>query len=451
MPFALVGVHHPGHLLLQFVRNTQAVIKNDLAQIVEAALKIVHPGAGALQAIRRADIEHQEAVDGADQRLFIQVAGEEIRVARFHPAVAAKVEIPAFVRGDHPDIFALRLGALAGTAGNRHFYLMRCPQAFVAVLQFYRETRGVLHAVATPGGPHAGFHRAQRLTVGVPGLKSGLHQRLPDRRQLVERRAKQVDTLPAGDLTVQAVALRDLADGNQPVGRDLPGRHTRHDGVGTVFLDVGKVAVVGVLQRQMCRFKQILVPARGQHRADQRFANFTPVPVTIATNQLFEGAYMIHANEVVDLLTRVREVFADVLFHLHALPGKLELHHLFNQGTTAAAARSRFGALFNGSHIHRPVAYGPADIAFADVMAGTDLRVFRQRRDAQRFWRTAGQRRQNQRFRLFRQANPVEHHLHQGGIFTGIAHQHATEQVFPVVADHNFFIDLLRAVGPLIA
>ncbi len=56
----------------------------------------------------------------------------------------------------------------------------------------------------------------------MTGLKSGLHQRLPDFRQLFERGAKQVNTLSAGDFAVKAIAFRNLADGDQPVGRHFP-------------------------------------------------------------------------------------------------------------------------------------------------------------------------------------------------------------------------------------
>ncbi len=96
--------------------NAQAVVEDHLPQVVETAFQVIHPGAGALQAIRRADVKHQEAIDGADQRFIIEIAGKEIRVARLHAAVAAQIEVPAFVRGDDSDVFTLRLGAFAGTA-----------------------------------------------------------------------------------------------------------------------------------------------------------------------------------------------------------------------------------------------------------------------------------------------------------------------------------------------
>ena len=226
----------------------------------------------------------------------------------------------------------------------------------------------------------------------MSGFKPGFHQRLPDFRQLFQGSAKQVDTLPAGDFAVEVIAFRNLADGDQPVCRHFPGGHARHDGIGPVLLDVGKIAVVGILQRQMCWFQQILVPAGGKHRPHQRLADLTSVPLPVATNQLVKGANMVNAYQVVNLLARVREVFADILFHLHALLRQLELHHLLHQRAAAPAAGRRFGALLDGADIRCPRAHRLADIPFADVMARTDLRAFRQRRHAERFWRAARRR-----------------------------------------------------------
>ena len=111
--------------------------------------------------------------------------------------------------------------------------------------------------------------------------------------------------------------------------------------------------------------------------------------LTVAANELVKGADMVDAHEVVNLLTRVREVFADVLFHLHALRRQLELHHLLHQCATSSAAGRRFGALLNCADIRCARTYRLTDIAFADVMTRTDLCAFRQRCHAERFWRTA--------------------------------------------------------------
>jgi len=77
-----------------------------------------------LQAIGGAHIEHQKAVDVADQGVAFEIGGEEVGVARPHAAVTTHIEIPAVLGGDDADILALRLGALPGAAGDRELELV---------------------------------------------------------------------------------------------------------------------------------------------------------------------------------------------------------------------------------------------------------------------------------------------------------------------------------------
>ena len=234
----------------------------------------------------------------------------------------------------------------------------------------------------------------------MAGFKSRLGQLAPDCRELLQARAEQIDTLAAGHFTVQLIAFGDLADRNQPVRRHLSRRHTRHHRIGAIFLNIGEVAVVSVLKRQMRRLQQIFIPAGGQHRGRQRFTDLTAVTASIAGNQLFEGTNMVDAYQVIDLLPRPRKMLADILFDFNALLGKLILHHLFYQRATAAAAGRRFGAAFYRRHIARAAVHRLADIAFADVVTGANLHAVRQRRHAERFWRAALQRRKDQAFRV---------------------------------------------------
>ncbi|MND98739.1 hypothetical protein D3C80_911030 [compost metagenome] len=116
MPFALIRVDNPRHLLLQFVGNPQTVIHDHIAQILDAALQIVHPGAGALQTVGGTNVKHQETVHGAQQGFVVQIAGKQIRMAWFHAAVPAQIKVPALVGRNHPDVFTLRFGAFTGAA-----------------------------------------------------------------------------------------------------------------------------------------------------------------------------------------------------------------------------------------------------------------------------------------------------------------------------------------------
>src|SRR4051794_28273944 len=121
---------------------------------------------------------------------------------RLHAAVAADVEVPALLGGDHADVLALRFRAFARATGDGHLQLVGRAQAAVARFKADRHGHGVLHAVAAPRRAHAGLHGAQRLAVGVARLEPGIHELAPDDGQLVGPRAEEVDALRAGDLRV---------------------------------------------------------------------------------------------------------------------------------------------------------------------------------------------------------------------------------------------------------
>lgn len=140
-----------------------------------------------------------------------------------HAAVAAHVQIPALVSGDHADVLALRLGTFAGAAGHGELELVRAAQAFVAVLQAQGHADTVLHAVTAPGAAHARFHRAGRFAVGVAGFEAGFDQLAPDQRKFMQLGTEQVDALAAGDFGVQIVLLGHLANDDELVGVISPG------------------------------------------------------------------------------------------------------------------------------------------------------------------------------------------------------------------------------------
>ncbi len=68
-------------------------------------------------------------------------------MTRFHPAVAADA-IPAFVGGNHPDIFP-RASAHSRVQPETAILILCGARSPVAMLEPYREPGGVLHAVAT--------------------------------------------------------------------------------------------------------------------------------------------------------------------------------------------------------------------------------------------------------------------------------------------------------------
>src|SRR5437879_3252750 len=182
LPFAFIAVHDARHLGLELRSDAERVLADHLLEILQPPFKVVPPRGGALQAIRRADVEHEKPVDVADERVFVEIPGKELRVAWPHAAVSAYVEIPALLGGDHANVFALRLRALTRASGDCQLYFVRSPQSLVAILDFDGETDAVLNAVAAPAGADAGLHGAHGFAVGMSGFKAGPDQLRPDER-----------------------------------------------------------------------------------------------------------------------------------------------------------------------------------------------------------------------------------------------------------------------------
>ena len=269
-PLVLVGVDVLGHRGLELVGEAERVVHDDVAHVVEAALEVLDPARRALQAVGGADVVHHVAVDVADERLVVEVAREQLRVRRLEAAVAADVEVPALVGGDHAHVLAAGLGALAGASGDAELELVRRAEAAVAQLELHRHRDRVLHAVAAPGRADAALHVAQRLAVGLPGLEAGVDEHLPDLGELVEAGAEQVDALAARDLRVQAEVGRDLGDDRELLRRDLAGGDAGDHRVGAVLLHVRHRAVVRVLQAAAAAVEDVRAVLGREDGADRR-------------------------------------------------------------------------------------------------------------------------------------------------------------------------------------
>src|SRR5207253_3574752 len=79
-PFAAVAADDGGHLGLELGGDAERIVDDDLAQIIDTALERVEPGSGPLQPIGGADVEHEKAIEVADERRLIEIGGEELRV-----------------------------------------------------------------------------------------------------------------------------------------------------------------------------------------------------------------------------------------------------------------------------------------------------------------------------------------------------------------------------------
>lgn len=179
-------------------------------------------------------------------------------------------------------------------------------------------------------------------------------------------------------------------------------------------------------------FEDVLIPARGQQGADGRFTHFAAIALAVLGQQFVEGFNAFHADQVIQLLARVREVLAQVVVHFDALFRQFGVQHLSDQRDTAAAAGSGFGFRFQRRNGVTAFVDGGDQHAFGDIEAGADLRAVRQFIDADRRLAAGGVRREDQRVRILRQFDGVQHQLQQVAVVAGVAHQHRTEQGFVV-------------------
>nr|KGD10729.1 putative nitrite reductase (NAD(P)H), large subunit [Burkholderia pseudomallei] len=438
------------HLRLELRREPELVVHDHVDQVVEPALEVVAPHARALQAVGRADVEHQEAVDVAHERRAVQIGREQLRVARLHPAVAAHVQVPALLGRDHADILALRLRALARAAGHTELQLVRRAQPLVAVLELDREADRIADAVAAPRRADARFHGAHRFAVRVARFEAGRDQFFPDERQLLDARAEQVHALATRDLRVEAVLARDLADRDQPFGRDFAAGHARHDRIGAVALDVREVVIVRILQRRVLLLQHELVPARCEDAGDGRLADVAAEAAPVLLQKRAERLEPLDAHHVIELLARIRKVLAQVVVHGEALLLHLGLQHLRDERHAAAARRARAGAALQRAEARRAARHRLAKLRLRHVVARADLRGVGQRIDAERRFRRAVRLRQDQEFGRPRQLDAVQHHLQQRAVVGRVAHHHRAEQCLPAFGHDELLVDAAALVGELV-
>src|SRR3984893_7982687 len=301
-PFALVARNVLRHIGLELRGNAELVFAHNLFEIVQAPFEVVAPCRGALQTVGRANVEHEEPVDVADQRVLIEIGREQLRVAGFYSPVAADIQVPALLGCNHSDVLALRLSAFTGASRHAELDLVGRAATSVTVLNFNREADAVLHAEAAPCRADAGLHCAHGLTVGMPRLEAGGDQVGPDERQLMHLRTKQVDTLAAGDLGVEAELARDLAQDDQLFRRDLAAWNARYYGVCAVLLHVGEKVVIGVLERCMLAGEHELVPAGGQNGGHGRHADVATQSAPVFCEGCIEAAQAAYPDKRKQLL-----------------------------------------------------------------------------------------------------------------------------------------------------
>ncbi len=96
------------------------------------------------------------------------------------PAVAADVEVVAFLVAMRPKVLALGFRTFTYAAGDGGFDFVRGAEPLVPVLHANRKADTFLHAVAAPGGADAALYRAECLAIGVSALESRGDELFPD-------------------------------------------------------------------------------------------------------------------------------------------------------------------------------------------------------------------------------------------------------------------------------
>ena len=162
--------------------------------------------------------------------------------------------------------------------------------------------------------------------------------------------------------------------------------------------------------------------------------------------QFVEGFDAFHADQVEQLLARVGEVLTQIVVHFDTLFRQLGVEHLRHQRNTAAAAGSGFGFRFQRRHGVAAFIDSGDQVAFADVEAGTNLRAVRQFIHADGRLAAAGVGRKDQRIRVFRQLDGIQHQLQQVAVIAGVADQYRAKQGFVIFADNEPFVDLFTFV-----
>lgn len=189
----------------------------------------------------------------------------------------------------------------------------------------------------------------------------------------------EVHALSTCDFSIQTVFLRDRGNDGQLVRGDLTGRNSGHDAVETTALDVGEIAVIGILKRGQAWVEDMLVPETGEDARDRGLANLA---AALGSGMM---AVVLERLELLDLADRkklgaaVLEVRAQAVGDLLTQRFELDLKDFLDLREAAAAACACLGeALDLIEVLALLVADDGANIAFGDIVTRTDLSVVRQ-------------------------------------------------------------------------
>src|SRR3989475_12610430 len=106
---------------------------------------------------------------------------------------------------------------------------------------------------------------------------------------------------------------------------------------GAVLLQVSEEVIVRVLQRRWPGLEDHLVPARGEDRGEGGLADVAAATAAMPRDDRIETHELADPDEVEQLLARIVEVLAQVVFHVDAAFLQLAVQDLLHQRAAAAA------------------------------------------------------------------------------------------------------------------
>src|SRR5690606_11750271 len=174
---------------------------------------------------------------------------------------------------------------------------------------------------------------------------TGINQLPPDDRKVIQLRAEQVDSLPTCDFGIQIKLLGYLPEDNQFVGSDFATGNPRNYRIGSVLLHIGHKMVVGVLQVGQLVLHDQIVPAARHNGRDCRFTDITAKTLSMTAYQLIEATDFFDLDQVIELLTRMVKVLAQISVDFYPQLGELTIHQLCRQlhAATATSTGTGFG------------------------------------------------------------------------------------------------------------
>src|SRR5215510_10002037 len=131
----------------------------------------------------------------------------------------------------------------------------------------------------------------------MAAFKTNVEQSLPDVREILDLRPKQIDALPTCNLGIEAKLFRCFAQGDELVRRDFTTRDAWNDRVQAATLHVRQKAIIGILQRLMFGSHDMFVPQRRQYGRDGRLTDFTALPGTVLSNDVVEGGELFRLGK----------------------------------------------------------------------------------------------------------------------------------------------------------